>query len=185
MYYSCSTTTYSTKSRVCVLNLVHTFSTHTWVLNLILSHTKKLVKKINILVWTSITYYLIRFTFTSFVMYLWAQVIFLLFCGKWPYQCLTLHGETWPKFKQVTKVKPLRYLFTTPRTLQHFWFFCFVWGDTASVALSPQTRQKIKVGYSSKAKSCNVRDFLPLIGTVYVLHIAIGIAWNEPAVWVY
>jgi hypothetical protein len=46
-------------------------------------------------------------------------------------------------------------------------FFCFIWAYKASLALYAQIKQKqSKVDCSSKAKSSNVRDFLPRIGTV-------------------
>ena len=45
--------------------------------------------------------------------------------------------------------------------------FCFIWAYKASLDLYAQIKQKqSKVDFSSKAKSSNVRDFLPLIDTV-------------------
>jgi hypothetical protein len=45
--------------------------------------------------------------------------------------------------------------------------FCFIWAYKASPTLYVQIKQKqSKVDFPSKAKSSNVRDFLPLIRTV-------------------
>ena len=48
----------------------------------------------------------------------------------------------------------------------HFWLFCFIWGDKVKIAF-----KKSKVDYSSKAKTFNVHDFILPKTTVYLMRM--------------